>query len=107
MHVASTRLRWTIGRKIGAGFAAVVAVFLLAIGLALAFSNAAQSSFEHTQRWDLHTSHVYKVSAGVFLFFLISGILALSYLSEENVQRMRSQLVMRRWREFVPGQRKS
>jgi CHASE3 domain sensor protein len=52
MRVTSTGLRWTIGRKLGAGFAAVVAVFLLAIGLALAFSSTAQSSFEHTQRWD-------------------------------------------------------
>lgn len=41
------------------------------------------------------------------LFFLISGIIALSHLTEENVQRMRRQLAMRRWREFVPGQRKS
>jgi hypothetical protein len=41
------------------------------------------------------------------LFFLITGILALSYLTEENMQRIRSQLAVRRWREFVPGQRKS
>jgi methyl-accepting chemotaxis protein len=45
-------VRWTIGRKLGAGLAAVVAVFLVAIGLALAFSSSAESSFEHTQRWD-------------------------------------------------------
>ena len=34
---------------------------------------AATVATEHTQRWDMHQSHFYKVSAGVFLFFLISS----------------------------------
>ncbi len=41
------------------------------------------------------------------LFLLISGIVALSHLNEESLQRMRRQLVARHWRQFVPGQRKS
>ena len=34
---------------------------------------AATVATEHTQRWDMHQSHFYKVSTGVFLFFLISS----------------------------------
>jgi hypothetical protein len=34
---------------------------------------AATVATEHTQRWDLHTSHVYQVSAGVFIFFTLSA----------------------------------
>jgi hypothetical protein len=41
------------------------------------------------------------------LFFLVSGIVVLSHLSEENVQRMRREFALRRWRQFVPGRRKS
>jgi len=41
------------------------------------------------------------------LFLLIGGIVALSHLNEENTQRVRRQLLARRWRNFVPGQRKS
>ena len=41
------------------------------------------------------------------LFVLISGVIALSHLNEENLQRMRRQLLVRHWREFMPGRRKS
>ncbi len=41
------------------------------------------------------------------LFVLISAIIGFSHLSEENLGRMRRQLVRRHWREFVPGRRKS
>ncbi|HTT47674.1 MAG TPA: hypothetical protein VMG39_06660 [Pseudolabrys sp.] len=41
------------------------------------------------------------------LFVLISSIIALSHLDDDNLARMRRQLVNRRWREFVPGRRKS
>lgn len=40
------------------------------------------------------------------LFLLISGIIGLSHLNDENLGRMRSQFVIRRWREFLPGRRK-
>ena len=41
------------------------------------------------------------------LFLLISSVIGLSHLNEENLDRMRRQSVIRRWREFVPGRRKS
>ena len=41
------------------------------------------------------------------LFVLISSIIGLSHLNDDNLARMRRQLVIRRWREFVPGRRKS
>jgi hypothetical protein len=41
------------------------------------------------------------------LFMLISSVVGLSHLNDENLERMRSQLVARRWRDFVPGRRKS
>jgi hypothetical protein len=41
------------------------------------------------------------------LFLLISSVIGLSHLNDENLARMRRQLVARRWREFVPGRRKS
>jgi hypothetical protein len=41
------------------------------------------------------------------LFLLISSVIGLSHLNDENLGRMRRQLVVRRWREFVPGWRKS
>jgi hypothetical protein len=41
------------------------------------------------------------------LFLLISSVIGLSHLNDENLKRMRRQLVPRRWREFVPGQHKS
>src|ERR1051326_1051507 len=44
---------------------------LLAAGLLLLL--AATGATEHTQRWDMHQSHFYQVSAGVFLFFLVSA----------------------------------
>jgi hypothetical protein len=41
------------------------------------------------------------------LFLLISSVIGLSHLNDENLKRMRRQLVARRWRGFVPGRRKS
>jgi hypothetical protein len=41
------------------------------------------------------------------LFVLISSIVALSHLDDDGLARMRRQFVNRRWREFVPGWRKS
>ena len=41
------------------------------------------------------------------LFLLISAVIVLSHLNDENLGRMRRQLVDRRWREFVPRRRKS
>ena len=41
------------------------------------------------------------------LFLLIGAIIVLSHLTEENLGRMRRQLVDRRWREFVPLRRRS
>ena len=41
------------------------------------------------------------------LFLLISSVIGLSYLNDDTMSRMRRQLVGRRWREFVPGWRKS
>jgi hypothetical protein len=40
------------------------------------------------------------------LFLLIGTVVGLSHLSEENLTRMRRQLVDRRWREFVRIRRK-
>jgi hypothetical protein len=41
------------------------------------------------------------------LFLLISCVIGLSHLNEENLGRLRRQLVGRHWREFVPGWRRS
>lgn len=41
------------------------------------------------------------------LFMLISCVIGLSHLNDENLERMRRQLVARHWRDFVPGRRKS
>ena len=41
------------------------------------------------------------------LFLLISSVIGLSHLNDDNLDRMRRQLVVRRWREFMPGRRKS
>ncbi len=41
------------------------------------------------------------------LFLLISTVIVLSHLSDENLGRMRRQFVNRRWREFVPLKRRS
>jgi hypothetical protein len=46
-------------------------LYLLGAGLLLLL--VATVATEHTQRWDMHQSHFYKVSAGVFLFFIISA----------------------------------
>ena len=41
------------------------------------------------------------------LFVLIGSIIGLSHLNDDNLAHMRRQLVIRSWREFVPGRRKS
>jgi hypothetical protein len=41
------------------------------------------------------------------LFLLIGAVIGLSHLSEESLGRMRRQLLNWRWREFVPGRRRS
>jgi hypothetical protein len=46
-------------------------LYLLGAGLLLLL--VATVATEHTQRWDMHQSHFYQVSAGVFLFFIISS----------------------------------
>ena len=46
-------------------------LFLLGAGLLLLL--AATVATEYTQRWDMHQSLFYQVSAGVFLFFLVSA----------------------------------
>lgn len=46
-------------------------LYLLGAGLLLLL--VATVATEHTQRWDMHLTHFYQVSAGVFLFFIISA----------------------------------
>ena len=46
-------------------------LYLFGAGLLLLL--VATVATEHTQRWDMHQSHFYQVSAGVFLFFIISS----------------------------------
>ena len=46
-------------------------LFLLGAGLLLLL--AATVATEYTQRWDMHQSLFYQVSAGVFVFFLVSA----------------------------------
>jgi hypothetical protein len=46
-------------------------LYLLGAGLLLLL--VATVATEHTQRWDMHQSHFYQVSAGVFLFFIIGA----------------------------------
>jgi hypothetical protein len=41
------------------------------------------------------------------LFVLISAVIGLSHLNDERLHRLRRQFVSGRWREFVPGRRKS
>ena len=41
------------------------------------------------------------------LFLLIGAVIVLSHLSDENLGRMRRQLVSRSWREFVPLKRRT
>jgi cell division protein FtsW (lipid II flippase) len=43
------------------------------MGAGLLLLLAATVATEHTQRWDMHQSHFYQVSAAVFLFFIISS----------------------------------
>jgi methyl-accepting chemotaxis protein len=43
---------WSLGRKLGLGFGAVVAVFLLALGATLFFASSAQDRWSGTSRWD-------------------------------------------------------
>jgi hypothetical protein len=39
-------------------------------------------------------------------FLLVSCVIGLSHLTEENLGRMRRQFVSLRWREFVPSRRR-
>jgi hypothetical protein len=41
------------------------------------------------------------------LFLLIGSVIGLSYLSDENLRRVRRQLTATRWRNFVPGRRRA
>ena len=41
------------------------------------------------------------------LALLIGSIVGLSHLDDDILARMRRRFVDRRWREFVPGRRKS
>jgi hypothetical protein len=41
------------------------------------------------------------------LFLLIGIVIGLSYLSDENLGRVRRQLTGARWRNFVPGRRRA
>ena len=41
------------------------------------------------------------------LFLLIGCVIGLSHLNEENMGRMRRQIVGRSWREFMPLRRRS
>ena len=41
------------------------------------------------------------------LFVLIGTIIAVSHFSEGKLDRMRQQLGAGRWREFMPGRRRS
>src|SRR3954454_9042866 len=43
---------WSIARKLGAGFGAVCALFLVALGVALLKADEAQSTWKSTTRWD-------------------------------------------------------
>jgi len=40
------------------------------------------------------------------LLVLIATVIGLSYLTEENIGRLRRQLDLGRWREFVPLRRR-
>jgi len=40
------------------------------------------------------------------LFMLIATVIGLSYLTEENLGRLRRQLGLRRWRGFAPLRRR-
>src|SRR5258707_420391 len=46
-------------------------LYLLGAGLLLLL--VATVATEHTQRWDMHQSHFYQVTAAVFIFFIISS----------------------------------
>lgn len=46
-------------------------LFLLGAGLLLVLS--ATVTIEYTQRWDMHQSNFYQVSAAAYVFFLVSG----------------------------------
>lgn len=41
------------------------------------------------------------------LILLIGVVIVLSHLTEENLGRMRRQIVSRRWREMMPLRRRS
>src|SRR5690242_1869942 len=46
-----TMSSWSIGRRLWTGFGLVVAVFLIALGIALVYSSRADSTWSGTLRW--------------------------------------------------------
>ena len=41
------------------------------------------------------------------LFLLVGSVIGLSHLNEEKLGQLRRQLVIRKWREFVPSRRRA
>ena len=46
------KLRWTVGRRLAAGFGGVTAIFVIALTVALALSASAGEAWRSTGRWD-------------------------------------------------------
>jgi methyl-accepting chemotaxis protein len=61
-HLAS--LRWTIGRKLAAGFGAVVVLFVTALVLSMQLSHNADSQWKQLLRWDKGLAGVTKQVEG-------------------------------------------
>jgi methyl-accepting chemotaxis protein len=47
-----TRFRWTVGRQLAAGFGAVTAIFVIALGVTLGYSASAGDAWRDATRWD-------------------------------------------------------
>jgi len=52
-----TNLRWTVGRKLAAGFGAVCAIFLVALVVTLHFQGVAETEWEEALAWDGLVEH--------------------------------------------------
>ncbi|MEA2222682.1 MAG: methyl-accepting chemotaxis protein, partial [Solirubrobacteraceae bacterium] len=50
-------LRWTVGRKLAAGFAAVCAIFVIALVVTLHFQSVAETEWEDAMAWDNLVQH--------------------------------------------------
>jgi methyl-accepting chemotaxis protein len=48
----SARFRWTVGRRLALGFAAVTAIFVVALAVTLAFSSSAGGAWRSAIAWD-------------------------------------------------------